>query len=288
MRAFFLSLACLALAGCMDNSLPKYSKLESLRVVAMVADTPDVAAGSTPTITPWIADPLGGTRALRARAVGCVDPGVSLGADPTCDGNPTFRELVAETALAWPDANDSTDRAGAAQPTVSLSAGDTASILTGRTAADRFNGVAYLVIYQVWAADGSARVNALKRILVSDKSAIAGQTRNANPALTDILGNGASFAAFPAAAVNLLAQIGAGSAEAYKALKADGGAVDRTEEIVTSWFITDGELKYFRTVGSDVTLYTPPSARPSGRNAVIMAVARDGRGGEVAAKRRLL
>ena len=284
----FIIVVCVTLSGCMDSSLRKYSKLETLRAVALIADSPDIAAGSTPTLTAWVADPLGGGRALKVRAVGCVDPGIAFGADPSCEGNATKREIVAETALAWPNSDDAADYAGPVTPTVTLSASDTTAILTGRSAIDKFNGVAYIVIYEIWSTDGAARVTMFKRIVVSDKSASAGQTRNANPTLSDLLGGGASITTFPSAAVELSAQIGAGSAESYKAMSTDGSLVDRVEQIATSWFITDGDVKFFRTTGSDSTLYSPPSARPTGRNAVLIGVARDGRGGESAIKRRLL
>jgi hypothetical protein len=160
--------------------------------------------------------------------------------------------------------------------------------LASASPASQFNGVAYIVVYQVYASDGSAQVSSFKRIIVSDKSAVAGATRNSNPSLLDILANGSSLAAFPAAPASLSASLGAGSAETYSWKGTDGSVSSKAETIETTWFITDGDVQYFRTDGAGTTVYTPPAANPSpARNALVIAVSRDGRGGEAAIKRRM-
>ena len=149
-----------------------------------------------------------------------------------------------------------------------------ATILAQRSAADQYNGVNYLVTYKLSA--GSEVVQSFRRILVSEATKT---TKNNNPQTTAILANGVALTTLPAGAVGLSMSYTAGSLETYDSKKSDLSLVNSTESLATTWFRTDGELEFYRTVNSDTTTFTPPATAPSGRQALIVGVTRDDRGG---------
>lgn len=263
----------LALGACSDDNLPKYVQLGGLRVLALRADKSgatgqaEFSPGDTVTITPYVSDYGGGGRTVTYQAYGCVDPGVSYGADPSCDGSSTST-LLANGTLTLSAADSYTAAA------TTLSATIPSTILASRTAIDQYNGVSYLVTYQL-TATGGASVKSFRKLTVS----LASKTKNQNPSLTAILASGATLAAMPAADVSVSAGYSAGSVEAYSAYKSDGTLQSKTEQLLTTYFITDGSLKYFRTVNSETTTYTPSYPAPTDHQAVMVAVTRDDRGG---------
>ncbi|MGZ3688380.1 MAG: hypothetical protein ACXVBW_08780, partial [Bdellovibrionota bacterium] len=60
MKRIVLGLAFVAAAGCSGTGLPNFNNLESLRVVAMVLDQPEISATvgipATVTLTPLVSD----------------------------------------------------------------------------------------------------------------------------------------------------------------------------------------------------------------------------------------
>lgn len=269
--------------GCADKTLPLSSRLDRLRVLALVANQPEVAPGATVTITPHISDVYGVGRALTFTAEACIDPGVGLGAEPSCAGNPTRVPLAADqavTAITGPNYTGAAD-------TFTTTVPADAVIFAGRSAKEQFNGVAWLITYELKAAAGasgpSSSVKAFKRLVVSGAAKTA---KNQNPVINDIFASGSSLTALPGAAVNLTADLGAGSQESYEA---DTGTArtTRTESITTSWYISDGDLKFERTQASGATEWTPPGGAPGARNVLVIAVTRDDRGG-VAVRQKAL
>lgn len=145
-----------------------------------------------------------------------------------------------------------------------------ADIHQSRTLVDQWNGVAYLVTYEVWASDGT-QVKAIKRVIASTRT-----QKNSNPSLLDVLQNGASLVALPSESVSLSVKIATGSAESYTALTVDERQVSRNETLITTWFVSDGEMERARVIADSANSYTPPITN----SAVIIPVVRDGRGGE--------
>ncbi len=259
------AVSCLA-AGCSDDDLPKFSSLDRLRVLTLVANPPEADPGTAGIVlTPWVSDAKGGGRALTYAAEGCLDPGVSFGAAPTCEGQPTRAILAGGTVtgLAAPHYTGAADAIAVTLPADAIA-------FAGRGANDRHNGVAYLVTYLVQAADGASH-RAFKRVLIS---APAKTQKNQNPAFVDILADGASLASLPGGASRLSAQVGAGSAEHY-AEQSAAGAAARIEDLTVSWFVSGGDLLYDRTEADQATRWAPPGVGP----ALVVGVLRDDRGG---------
>jgi hypothetical protein len=261
----------LLLAACSSKNLPDYVKLGELRVLGLVADKPEVNTGTTVTLTPLLSDLNGKGRALTYSAEACNDPGLGYGAQPSCDGAPSRLALATDVPVTGLTAPNYT-----AAATSTLAVTVPASAFTGRSALDQANGVAYLVLFHLRAADG-ASVDAFKRLIVSTRAAAE---LNLNPQLTSVQANGGPFLSAPGASTTLQPVFGAVGAESYLVLQADGSTRAQSETLTTTWFISDGTVDYFRTEGTGATTYTPPDTPPTGRSTVFVVVSRDERGGE--------
>jgi hypothetical protein len=254
--------------GCADDDFRPYVELGGLRVLAIQADVAgraEASPGETVVLTPYVSD-YGVSRALAFEAKACLDLGIAVGVEPSCDGVPGAA-VVASGAVTI----SGTERTGSANTfSVTVPSG----ILTARSAVDRYNGVYYLVTYKIQSADG-ASVQSFKRIVVSEPSK---STKNSNPSLAGILGNGSALVSFPSGDIDLSAQIGPGSQESYDVLKSDLSSTTRNEEMIVTWFISQGELNYFRTVLDGKTNWKPGAA-PAIGGPVVVGVLRDSRGG---------
>jgi hypothetical protein len=263
----------LAVSGCGGSNLPDYNLLASLRVLALQADKPEAHPGDTVTITPYASDINGGGRALTFSAEACLDPGTAYGATPSCLGNPTRVVLNTQSAAAALPG-----QATGATTTIAVSI--PATLLTGQSTQNIYNGVSYLFLYQLFG--GSETVTAFKHILVVDPSKA---TLNSNPdsaGALDILFNGAASATvvtLPSGDQSLSLQYPAGAIEAYQLKKSDGSFQSLTESLTTTWFVTDGSENHYRSINSGTTTWTPPGGEPTSRKVVLAAVIRDGRGG---------
>ena len=245
-----LMMGLLIFSGCDDTSLPKYSDLSGLRVLAIKDDASgysEVSPGSTVAITPYVSDFGGGTRALTYQAVACLDPGISTGVEPSCTGVPGASTVASGTVTI----TGSLRTGSATAFTVTVPS----TILTGRTTQDQYNGVNYLVTYTISSSTGDS-VRAFKRILVSDPSKT---TKNKNPTLSGLLANGVAITSMPTSGVELSVSYSADSLETYNYKNTDLTVSTVSEELVTTWFISTGTLKYFRTVKTESTTFTPPT-----------------------------
>lgn len=256
----------LFLAGCGGSSLPKYYELRNLRVIALVADQPEVSPGGTATITPVVSDAFGGGRALTYEAELCSDPGVGLGATPSCAGNPTRVVLSSGTVTGLSAPNYT-------GPVGTVVANIPATALVGRTSYDQHNGVAWLVTYKITTGQGE-QVQSFRRIVVSNKT-----PKNSNPTLSDIQNSGASLTTLPTSKARLTGSVGAGSAETYQFQLVDGSFSATEETLQISWLTTDGTFQFSRTPPLSSNDFSPPVPAPAGRNVQLIGVLRDDRGG---------
>lgn len=275
---FFL---CLFFVSCMDSKLPKYVELNELRVLSLIADKPEANPGETVTITPIISD-INETSSLTFEAFGCIDPGVALGAQPTCAGNPTSLSLATNTITAGSNADMAQNFTGAG-PTFSAIVPMDAIIFNQRSEIDKYNGVGYLIEYKISNTRGQS-VSTIKRILVSNKSS---GDKNLNPVIDQLQSNGVGLGNndYPLNAmftINVL--FNASSFQVYTQKKEDGSSESQSEDLTTTWFITDGSLKFFRSSNQETNEYTAPASVPTTRKSFLISISRDSRGG-VAYKR---
>ncbi len=271
MKNFFLVLlAAVGLLGCSKNDLPDYNVLGGLRVLAVKAASPELSPGDVTTVTPVVSDIAGAGRVLSYTATGCPDPGVGLGATPSCEGSPMSVTLGTGTFV--PTAPSFTQIAPSFTVTIP------SELLDTRSPLDQFNGITYLITYDVRAVNGEM-VSTFKRLIVS--SATSKPQKNLNPTLSGVLGAGAPLVALPATTTSLMVDGDlSASVQSYEVLIATGGSKTLLETLITTWFLSDGGLNHFRTVGGDVINFTPPDVLPTVHSVVLVAVMRDGRGGE--------
>lgn len=272
------SLCNIILFSCGKDDLPQFNQVNSLRVIAMTTPTPEVNPGDVVTITPVVSDVTEAT-ALKDTVSVCVDLGVAYGVTPTCEGNPTKVAVHADRTLAAPGAG--ANWTGNAD-TFNVIVPNSLVIFTGRTAQEQFNGVNYLVEYILKNSAG-IEIRSFRRIVVSTKS-----PKNTNPVVTDIFSNGVSLVGpLPfGSIVQLSSDLSSGSAENYQLQDFNGVTSSQVELISTTWMITDGETKYFRSDVGQSNEYTLPAAAPAGRSVHIFAVARDNRGGVTVVKKQ--
>jgi hypothetical protein len=264
--------------GCSDMGFPEYIKLDNLRIVALILDSPEVAAGGTVNVTPVVSD-YNATRTLTFVAEACPDPGLVLGRDPTCDGHP-LKVSVGSGNVVFPVAQQATNRTGLTTALAAITV--PATLTTGLSADSQFNGVFYLVTYTVTASDGT-RVKSFARIRVSNKT-----TKNTNPTITDVLANGSSLTTMPTSDAYVAISYSGTSKESFVYQRSDGTQTTQTETLSTTWFYTAGAMKFYRTVDAENNTFTPTSSSaPTGLNHVILVITRDGREGTAAAVRFL-
>lgn len=281
MKKFILvSLTSLLLFSCSQDDLPDFNKIDSPRVIALIADHPEASPGDTITVTPVISD-LQATTGLQDSVQVCVDLGISQGASPTCEGNPTKVVVQNRRTLTLPGlAENWTGAADTATFVLPLEA----VIFNQRSSQDQYNGVNYLVEYTLHSPSG-VDIKAIKRIAVTLSTKT---TKNLNPVLTDIFSDGVSLVSLPInRKVNLTHNLDFSSAENFSIMKTDGNLKNYTEQLIVTWFITDGTTKYFRSEVGVSNEYTGPTAAPTGRSSYVLAVAHDNRGGAVFIKRKL-
>lgn len=266
------------LTACQKDNLPQFNRLEGLRILAFQTNTPEVSPGATVTLNPVISD-IHAT-SLNYSISACLDPGLSYGANPTCEGSASKVVIAANAALTLPGSGESWT--GLAD-SFSVSVPTDAIIFAGRTQAEMFNGVNYLVIYSLTNNLGE-QITAIKRILVSES---AKTSKNQNPVTSQIFADGVAMTGLSyGAKVALSTDLVFASAEAFTAKNAKLESFARTEKLVTTWFVTDGETKYYRSSGTDSNLFTQPDVSPVGRSFYMLAITHDDRGGVSLVKKK--
>ena len=261
-------------AGCSPNNLPDYTVLSDLRVLALIADQPEVNPGTVVTFTPVVSDINGSGRTLNYTVGGCIDPGIGIGNTPTCT---TPDPASVQSGTVTPVAGPSKTYTGAVTG-FSVTMPVQGTVFAGRSTADQFNGVPYLIFY-VLSVPGGPTVTTVKRVVIS---AVAKTPKNLNPVITSVDLNdnpAAASIATPLVHVNFRVSSPASSVENFQVQMPNGTFSPATETLVNTWFVSDAAFQYYRTVGNGENPWSPPTL-PTTRGMVILVVTRDGRGGE--------
>lgn len=261
MKIIFLFFFGFMLTSCNMEPLEVYSELNSLRILEISVNSPEVNTFDSPvvvSIQPLISDINGGTTSLDVTVDFCLDPGIAFGVEPVCDGN------NATTQTFTPNAG--TYRTGVG-PVFNKSLVFPSSILSVASAAARFNGLAGLIT--VTATRGSESVQAFRRVLFPEKTS----GLNLNPGVIDILVNSSPWTV-PTAETTVVAQLSGGSAESYQFKTENGNLRSLTEKLEVSWFTSNGSFQLSRTDENQSNIWTPAAG-----GGVLVIVVRDGRGG---------
>jgi hypothetical protein len=292
--------------GCSNEKLPRLTVLQDLRVLALIADVPEVnfdGTTFTPSslqMTPVVADVYGNGRALSYSVYFCVDPGIGQGITPTCVGNTTRTEVVNAAAVA-PTAtflapNYVGSLAGENVDFTTMNAAalaGTQAFFASKSSNQQFNGIAMLVFFEIWpSSDVSKKITTFKRIIFSSA---AKSVKNSNPTGLEIQLNGAEIVGLPTVETQLSAVLPDSSSEAYSLYDSDGGFRNVREALTIGWYLTgpaditcslkkdcttDGLFQLGLSNVSELNRFFPPKvAIPTARGRVLIAIAQDGRGG---------
>ena len=308
------ALLLLSLTACSPDTMPRYATVQGLRVLGLnlngtgnVAETFFNGATFNPAtlqVNPVISDLYGGGRGLSFNLYYCLDPGVGLGAPPTCEGNASRVDVSQNTTVGTSGTFTSPEFTGspALGLSIDLSAMPPATLalysarFASLTSIQRFNGIAILVFFELFpTASPADKITTFKRLFISE-----GRALNQNPGTgTSIaLEDGSPLVSFPTVETFLKAVVPASNLETYTVQDSSGNPQTLTENIEVAWFFTgpadiacsndkdcntDGFLALSRTFPDELNRFTPPKTPTSlGRQRVLIGIVKDDRGGNSA------
>lgn len=261
---FFITL--LFLGACGGDDFRKVETLESFRILGIYSPTPETApgVGVTANLQLIVSDVKGGGRTITGTTQACIDPGISLGAEVSCDHDPATQNgsYTIDTTTADMTSNLYTGL-NADVETVTIPD----SILTGRSVREQFNGVGFIVIFR-FTVDGK-EVTAFKRIAVTNRGSV-----NANPTGSAIQVNGAAVSTMPLDGDQLT--ITTSAPETYSLRNIDGSTESRTENFQVAWYVSTGKFDKPKTDIDDTVEY---QGKSSADPKVLLTIIRDERGG---------
>ena len=136
MKYLLLILLCFS---CGDDGFRKVEKLEGFRILGVVSDNSEVAAGDSVTVNALIADVKGTENSISGNYITCIDPGIGRGAEASCDNPVSVGNYNIDMTVPG-----LTGRVGLG-PNLSVTVPTT--ILDGKSSLEKFNGVALIVIF---------------------------------------------------------------------------------------------------------------------------------------------
>ncbi len=158
-----LFVALLSQVGCTSKSLPEYRVLQSLRVISLHIDSPEINydgttfTPSTLSLTPLISDLYGSGRSLSYSLQWCLDPGISLGATPQCTGNPTLTQVATGQTVSTTATFASPNYTGyLSSISVNLSAASTTAFslisekFLNSSLPEQYDGLALILVFNVY------------------------------------------------------------------------------------------------------------------------------------------
>lgn len=268
-KNIFLVLLSLGLISCSDE-LPDYNTLEDLRIIALKVDLPEVNPGTEVSLNALVSDIGGDGRSLSYSLISCTDPGVAYGAEPSCDNASDKVEVAEGTVSNLVEENAYTLEQDSVAFTIP------SEILDLYSEVESYNGVAYLVVYTLTAENGDS-VKGFKRIIVTSESKTI---KNSNPTIVEVVDeNGNELSVLPQEETDYKINVSSESMETYTEYVSTNSLTSLDEVITTTWFLSDGSMKYYRTINESYNSLTPATEAPTDRPSVIVVVSRDGRGG---------
>ena len=260
---FSALLSLFIFVGCGNDDLPQVETLQGFRVLGIVANNPEVAAGGSANLQLLVSDVNGGGRTISGTYRACPDPGISLGAEPSCAG---VSGATAATAFSVDFSTLGSSYTGLNATTYTINV--PADILDNATTIQQTNGKGYVVVFR-FNVDGKT-VRAFKTLIVSNRG-----TKNSNPSAPTIRLNGAALTSLPVVndqlTINNLTD-----EETYQAFFSNGTLATLTESYELAWYVSKAKLSAGKVAeGDSVKFETAPEAGPF----VALVVVRDERGG---------
>lgn len=254
-------------SSCGDDKFKKVEVVDSFRILAIVANEPEVAAGGSTNVFPYVSDPNGAGRTLSGTYEICLDSGVSFGANPTC-------ENISGATTGSYTINFSTDADFAANGYTGLAATPVvvtvpSTIFSNKDSRQQFNGVAMLVIFR-FTVDGK-EISAFKRIFATNRGSY-----NINPSTPIVELNGSTLSSKPIAGDRLTLS-GPNDEETFDYQNIDGAIESRVETYEVAWYVSSGKLLKPKISKNEDTQVS--SSAESSSSFFCVSVVRDERGG---------
>jgi hypothetical protein len=255
MKYLLLILLCFS---CGDDGFRKVEKLEGFRILGVVSDNSEVAAGDSVTVNALIADVKGTENSISGNYITCIDPGIGRGAEASCDNPVSVGNYNIDMTVPG-----LTGRVGLG-PNLSVTVPTT--ILDGKSSLEKFNGVALIVIFNF--TIDSVNYSTYKRIVATDGT----RTRNTVPTGSAILLNNQVIASAPNDGDNL--SVTTSATETYEVMNVDGSKETLTEKYEIAWYTNSGKFDLPKAKIDEVVEYQGDTA-----STLTIAVIRDERGG---------
>ncbi len=261
-----LIFSVILLWGCGNDDLPRVETLQGFRVLGILANNPEAAPGDTVNLQLLLSDVNGAGRTISGTYRACPDPGIALGAEPTCEGvsGATAATSFSVDFSVSADFGSSFTGLGSTSYAISIPA----NTLSGANTIQQTNGKGYVVVFRFNVA--GTEVRAFKTIIVSNRG-----TKNSNPNNPQILLNGATLTGLPVIndtlTINNLTD-----EETYQAFYSNGTLATLTESYELAWYVSKAKLSAGKVAENDsVKFETAPGEGPF----VAVVVVRDERGG---------
>ena len=148
---------------------------------------------------------------------------------------------------------------------ITITIDNPASLIAGRDKQQQYNGVNYLVIFNL--TSGDSRLTAVKAITISTR-----ENLNTNPEIDKIYPACPNLADYSEMDISFTA---AGKQQDYREMRADGSFNSLTESYFITWFYLHGKVKPSRILLNQPSTYIAADENQE----TLVAVVKDRRGG---------
>jgi hypothetical protein len=250
------------------DDFDEQSELGGLRILALSADSPEINAATSVTITPLISYIDGGTTTLSYNWQACPDPGIDFGAELNCDSSIAALTLSGSDTFTTSSLSSSSFTGNATDITLNIPA-SAFTYLATLSSEIQYNGLDYIIFLTYRDQANENTISSLRRITLTTKTT---SELNTNPTTGSILFNGTNLTSYPTTKGDMtVASLSSG--EAYE-LETSSGLKSFNEVMFLSWYASTGKFQFNRTDVGELNEYSPGEA-----SGVFVIVYRDGRGG---------
>ena len=253
----------LLFAACGDDPFRKIEELNSFRLLAVVADRPEInpSLNATVNLSVLVSDPQGNGRALAGNYQACLDPGVAYGADADCSLDPLASSgSINISGNQLNSANFYTDLTSA----ISISIDP--ALISGAEGRRLFNGINFLVVF-TFIVDGQEH-RIFKMLRASNK---AGAELSTNPTGSTLNVAGATQLA-PGTPLQVLAD----NSKVYPFWPLEGEIQNVPVNLAVAWYTSLGNFSRAKTSSQETTTWLHSEASS---NFLVLAIVRDNWGG---------